>query len=1268
MKFHCIHGSNVSVDEGGRRAQRIRSFCDGIAFSHKPLSPNARLSLLLGAHEEWTGALRIGVTTQDPSTYFAHRKLPRYACPDLTSRTGFWARPLPEAWAANGNRLTFYVNSKGQFHFFVNSEHKGAILVGLPIKEQLWVLVDLYGITVSVKFVSNSGSAPSEVVARGPEAVQAYQSALSSGSTSYYHTRIALIGPPDGKKTLLKKLLVKTCDDLDAECDGIDTTCMCQTTEDSSSGEAWTLVRLKNSCGDEMNNNSEEQNVDDSEKEEKKDDPPMVVISADDEFFKAIACNVVKEMILQKKKTKEDQKKGSKSAFRLQSSIAKGGSSKVAKEEISKDSVNFLSSNGEMLSDLPKRVVDLVESMLKESENKSFWEKKENEKHDVEGAPITFSIWNYSGHSKYLMLHQLFLSPQTIYLFVFDLSQDLDAPIENSEDFEFPGQSKLSYLSLLHTWLEMIYVSVAHPKNETKNQAEENVINDIICTLFPPVLIVGVQEDSTTFDSLVEHQFNKIKESIQDKVYYHLVHSTFFYVGTPETVAVDSMLMELRKKIQEFALQLPHVGAEIPLKWMLFSQAVDRLIEREVYFANINKLAEVARLENIESDEEFFSMIHFFHHQGKIWFLGCDRLQINNEENCGIVILKPQWLINYIYQIMCSETLQILKKNKCVENEENDDVFSWKHFEALWPNALHHTAILLHILDSTDVLCEVVTDQTDNQASLTRKYAVPWLNESSDFICEEPTNENLILVLDFSNLLPVGFFTKLTVRLSRWSKQHNWKRNLNQNCGADEIPVDYNHFMKLRKICYHRIQVVVVQNKYFEDAEGIKMCYPAPHVCLKVRHLLERETEHLRDVWFKRISYSINVLCPCEKVCKLHEIPKCGDLQCIHLLPLNECLTKKVFECDYRSVKTDFVQKFFNSSVSPQYSESMRLSMEYISTSLMGNFFWTEHDISREEPSWLKHVGNMLTSVSTGQDWIALAKRLGYSEREIRRMEDENVPSVTLLNSWINSNGRTRYCIDLLVTCLEQMNRRDVADWILKELGPELPSPPVFISYQWESQLAVLDLRRRLELAGYPCWMDVGHIMGGDALYGKIYEGINKAKVVLCFLTPRYVLSPLCTREMSLADILRKPIVPVMLEPTPWPPPGALALILSSLVYIDLCGIGGHGGSGRQADWESRFRSIVERLSHFISPSFSPQLTSISSERLIPPPTAPDAQAQEEADLSNDVDNREISIDPEIPDEDTLSESASTRDPTSPVVWDPARRNRVVRCSVCIII
>lgn len=61
----------------------------------------------------------------------------------------------------------------------------------------------------------------------------------------------------------------------------------------------------------------------------------FVVSYSEEEFFKAIAVNIVREMILQRKRSKDDRKKtpGNKSAFKLQSSINKIGSSKAKPED-----------------------------------------------------------------------------------------------------------------------------------------------------------------------------------------------------------------------------------------------------------------------------------------------------------------------------------------------------------------------------------------------------------------------------------------------------------------------------------------------------------------------------------------------------------------------------------------------------------------------------------------------------------------------------------------------------------------------------------------------------------------------------------------------------------------------------------------------------------------------------------------------------------------------------------------------------------------------
>lgn len=56
---------------------------------------------------------------------------------------------------------------------------------------------------------------------------------------------------------------------------------------------------------------------------------------------------------------------------------------------------------------------------------------------------------------------------------------------------------------------------------------------------------------------------------------------------------------------------------------------------------------------------------------------------------------------------------------------------------------------------------------------------------------------------------------------------------------------------------------------------------------------------------------------------------------------------------------------------------------------------------------------------------------------------------------------------------------------------------------------------------------------------------------MICCVTKRYCMSEMCQREVTLADTLRKPIIPVLFEFIDWPPPGQLALIFAKLLYID---------------------------------------------------------------------------------------------------------------------
>ena len=59
--------------------------------------------------------------------------------------------------------------------------------------------------------------------------------------------------------------------------------------------------------------------------------------------------------------------------------------------------------------------------------------------------------------------------------------------------------------------------------------------------------------------------------------------------------------------------------------------------------------------------------------------------------------------------------------------------------------------------------------------------------------------------------------------------------------------------------------------------------------------------------------------------------------------------------------------------------------------------------------------------------------------------------------------------------------------------------PQVFLSYQWDIQAKVMELKRKLELKGLTCWMDRNEVGPGDELKEEIERGISYCKVQTTF-------------------------------------------------------------------------------------------------------------------------------------------------------------------------
>lgn len=151
--FHSIHGENVRISSNGTTATRVNSYCKAIVFSNRAIKEKERVYIKFSEiSSSWSGALRFGFTSVNPSSYRSCSNLPKYVCPDMTDKEGSWAKALSERFATPDSILCFYFTSDGNIHYAINGEDKGYFSLGLQ-GNSLWALIDIYGNTTGIQII-----------------------------------------------------------------------------------------------------------------------------------------------------------------------------------------------------------------------------------------------------------------------------------------------------------------------------------------------------------------------------------------------------------------------------------------------------------------------------------------------------------------------------------------------------------------------------------------------------------------------------------------------------------------------------------------------------------------------------------------------------------------------------------------------------------------------------------------------------------------------------------------------------------------------------------------------------------------------------------------------------------------------------------------------------------------------------------------------------------------------------------------------------------
>ncbi|XP_030834616.1 uncharacterized protein LOC115921352 [Strongylocentrotus purpuratus] len=225
---------------------------------------------------------------------------------------------------------------------------------------------------------------------------------------------------------------------------------------------------------------------------------------------------------------------------------------------------------------MPYQIASLVEKMLKEQVHLK--EKGTYSTHSGRGEGVSLSIWDFAGHDIYYTTHQVFLTWRAIYVIVFDLSRSLDSvvpPESRDENYEMAkggATSELTCLEFINFWLCSIYAHAVVPSSVGNKNTSKTAQKS------PPIFIVGTHRESVNGNAeekmkRIHCAFEQIRESIKKKPFEcHVVPK--FYAIENSLEDKDEELVELKKDIEKVAMKEPYMGEEIPLRWLLFEEAL----------------------------------------------------------------------------------------------------------------------------------------------------------------------------------------------------------------------------------------------------------------------------------------------------------------------------------------------------------------------------------------------------------------------------------------------------------------------------------------------------------------------------------------------------------------------------------------------------------------------------------------------------------------------------------------------------------------------
>ena len=674
-----------------------------------------------------------------------------------------------------------------------------------------------------------------EIYARGPEAVEAYNKALTGGKACIKRIPVMLIGQERTGKTSLKKSLKgENFNEKEESTIGIET----NSSYFKVSKEIWKSGKVKEE----------------------------VEFESEDQFEHIATAKVISESLREQRAT---------AAWLVQSLDFDSESDSESELEppdgsISTRSPTKLSRNIESLHrKLPEEVARLVEKMLQEEESANH---EDN---------IYSVLWDFGGQSVYYETHPIFLTEKAIYILVSNLSRDPDKEasptvktglVENKVDIDC-RKTNLDYLDF---WMSSIY-SLVSPDVLSPQQAASNV-SHVLPRRLPPVFLVCTHADVPFGGSNARDLALKTYGFLQCKIYKEHLYKDVFVVDNTKSGSEEECteVKRLREEVLAVAKELQLTKEEIPVKWLRYENKLRKKHDKWITLEEPKRIA----FEDcgIQEDDEFSTLLNFLHDQRiVIHFRGSPELE-------RMVILDPQWLVDVLKNVI---TVTRFKHTEHPVRDlwiklEDTGILDEKLIDHAWRDLLDDQGShesLIAIMERLSLLSPWPSSKDGKQ------YLVPsmLMSPPTDDVLQHLDSVNIppLFVTFASGRVPPGLFSRLILHFLQWCSEE-WNSAVS--------PQLFHNFAMFHILPDQGISVIfwchasaIEVAIYSKDNDEKKSDIPRA-VGWKLRFMVECMRKEFH--WLNNVKYDLCVCCPvCSRPgsvkCRDHDVRGC---ECLHFL------------------------------------------------------------------------------------------------------------------------------------------------------------------------------------------------------------------------------------------------------------------------------------------------------------------------------------------------------------------------------------------------